>query len=604
MKKPLSNVVAAWAFCLLGWLAAENAQALPNLKPFTPPGWSTPVVVAISSTGTNNSAGLTSADQLFVDWCVINNGTSGAGAFTVSLYVDGGQVDSWNVGSLPVNNYTFVTGDSIGMLSAGTHRISITADSGNTVQESNETDNSYTNTITISDAFLPAPALSAPANGSTNQSVTPAFGWTPVTGAASYRIFVAAAILDLPTDPAATNGGLSVMTNATTATTGFTMTSPLLPGTTYYWEAQGNSDSQFGHWSATGSFTTAFPTGPGLTIIPTFDSSITSDPQAATIEATILSSIAAYRHYFSDNITAQITYMEMSQGLGENDFSYDTIPYSEYLAALQTHATTTDDAAALAHLPVAAGNPVNGNTLINVKFPLERALGLGGASGGSDATIFLNTSIMNLSGAQTDPSKYSLYSTVCHETDEALGLGSALDEVKTGNASLSDPIFSEDLFRYDGAGNRSFTTDANAASYFSLDGTDLLVQFNQVFDGDLGDWFSFDGGVTPQVQDAFLEPGVFPSLGVELRALDVIGFTLNPGGTTGQTAPILTITESGGNVVLSWPMSAAGYLLESASSVSPPISWQVVATAPTIENNSYVVTLPASGQMQFFRLTQ
>lgn len=493
------------------------------------------MVVTTSASSTTNSAGLTTADSLYADWCVINDGNSSAAAFTVSLYLDGVLVEPWNIASLPADNYIYAMGISLGSLSAGTHLVSVSADSGDAVPESNESDNSYTNTFTVTDAFLPAPSLTGPATGATNQAATPLFSWSAVPGAISYRIFIAAAILDLPASPAAAQGGLSVATNAITAAPNFTPSTPLQPGQTYYWEAQGNSASQHGHWSAVGSFTVAFPTGPGLTIVPTFDNSILSDPQAATIEATILSSIATYRSIFSDPITVRITYTEMSSGLGENSFSYGTISYASYLAALQAHATSGDDTTALAGLSGGSGNPVNGNNSVNIKYPLARALGFSFGGSGADATIFLNTSIMNLSGAGIDPAKYSLYSTVCHETDEALGLGSALDLVKSGDETLAQPVFEEDLFRYDDAGNRSYTTSASAASYFSLDGTDLLARFNQEADGDFGDWYSDDPNATPLVQDAFLSPGVFPSLGVELRALDVIGFTRAVAGKGDQT---------------------------------------------------------------------
>src|SRR5258707_434566 len=47
-----------------------------------------------------------------------------------------------------------------------------------------------------------------------------------------------------------------------------------------------------------------------LVINPTFASNITSDPNAATIEATINRAIQAYESSFSDNITVNITFQE------------------------------------------------------------------------------------------------------------------------------------------------------------------------------------------------------------------------------------------------------------------------------------------------------
>ena len=54
-----------------------------------------------------------------------------------------------------------------------------------------------------------------------------------------------------------------------------------------------------------------------------------------------------------------------------------------------------------------------------------------------------------------------------------------------------------------------------------------MAQFdNQNDGGDFGDWQSnpLPPGVAPKVQDAFATPGANPSLGVELTALDVIGY--------------------------------------------------------------------------------
>src|SRR5262249_52772473 len=72
-------------------------------------------------------------------------------------------------------------------------------------------------------------------------------------------------------------------------------------------------------------------------------------------------------------------------------------------------------------------------------------------------------------------------------------------------------------------------------AYFSIDGgaTDL-ARFNQNVAGDTGDWWSNNGlgnsGPNPpvQIQDAFVQPNKHATLGVELRALDAIGYDLVP----------------------------------------------------------------------------
>src|SRR6202041_594821 len=63
-------------------------------------------------------------------------------------------------------------------------------------------------------------------------------------------------------------------------------------------------------------------------------------------------------------------------------------------------------------------------------------------------------------------------------------------------------------------------------AWFSLDGTNLLVQCNQSLGNDHGDWAA--GSNTPRVQDAIGTPGATPEMGIELIALDVIGYDLVP----------------------------------------------------------------------------
>ncbi len=105
--------------------------------------------------------------------------------------------------------------------------------------------------------LLPAPTLTAPANGATGQSTTPTFTWSAVNGATSYRIMVAATSNALPTDP--TVGTCpSCLLNDTTVNTSYTLNSIVLnAGTNYYWQVHARSPDYFGTWSSASTFTTA-----------------------------------------------------------------------------------------------------------------------------------------------------------------------------------------------------------------------------------------------------------------------------------------------------------------------------------------------------------
>jgi hypothetical protein len=264
-----------------------------------------------------------------------------------------------------------------------------------------------------------------------------------------------------------------------------------------------------------------------LTIVPTFDSTITANPQAATIQATINSAIAFYETNFSDPVSVTIAFYAMTNGLGRNGPFSDRFSYTSYRAALASHVTSADDAIAVAHLPNTTLNPVDGNPYVDVILPLARALGLTSDTGSPyDDQIGLNVSICNLSAAQNDPTKFSLFAVTCHEIDEALGVSSALDGFTNGAVVPSIPIEAEDLFRYDETGARSFDTSLSTRAYFSLAGTTDLAQFNQNQGGDYNDWI---GGINPpQVQDAVGTPGATPVPVVELRVLDALGYTRMP----------------------------------------------------------------------------
>jgi len=359
-----------------------------------------------------------------------------------------------------------------------------------------------------------------------------------------------------------------------------------------------------GHNGASGNLsivaTVVPPIANGLTIIPTFDSSILSDPQAAAIQATINYAIAVYESNFSDPVTVSITFEKVSTGLGTSSTYYQSYAYSSYRAALVSHATTADDATAIAHLPNGGSNPVNGNRDVYLHLPLARVLGFNDADpppGESDGIISLKISIMNVSADQTDPTRYSLFAVVCHEIDEVLGLYSALNGLLNGAPSPTGPVSPEDLFRYDEFGARSFTTDFGAACYFSLDGATQLARFSQDQSGDFGDWYS-PGGQTPQVQDAFAVPGAAPVLGVELQVLDTIGYKRV--APVPFTAPSLSFVKQGDNILLSWPTNVALFQLESTLAVGSAAVWRTVPSLVIGTNN--VATDLMYGARKFYRL--
>jgi hypothetical protein len=134
----------------------------------------------------------------------------------------------------------------------------------------------------------------------------------------------------------------------------------------------------------------------------------------------------------------------------------------------------------------------------------------------------------------------------------------------------------------------TFTTNGDDA-YFSIDGTNLLVQFNQQLGGDFGDWWSCCGAHPLHVQDAYATAGTTPNPTVELIGLDVQGFDLVPP----PQPRIVSINLSGNNLVLNGTngLSTGVYhLLTSTNLMLPLKEWSSIATNALTANGAFSMT--------------
>ena len=59
-----------------------------------------------------------------------------------------------------------------------------------------------------------------------------------------------------------------------------------------------------------------------------------------------------------------------------------------------------------------------------------------------------------------------------------------------------------------------------------------------------------------------------------------------------------------GNVILTWPVYPAGFVLQSTANLKSPASWTIVNVTPVVSNRQNVVTLSATTGNQFFRLAR
>ena len=255
-------------------------------------------------------------------------------------------------------------------------------------------------------------------------------------------------------------------------------------------------------------------TANAFVINPTYDAAIMGN---AAIKGTLDSVVAFYHSALTDNITIDITFNTISTGgiLGQSNAAVGVTTYSTIHSALIADVTSPDDVAAIAQI---AASPYSEGNMLATKANF-RALGLDVSGLNSpDGTIGLNTANCFYGHANPVAGKYDLFSIACHEVDEILGTVSGIG----GNTAAV-----ADIYRYTGAGARTFSTNTAIHTFFSIDGTTQIVEYNQ-FGRTAGDWGDWKLNSPAHVQDFQGTPGVVIDPNIELRLLDVIGYNLAP----------------------------------------------------------------------------
>ncbi|MCX6353376.1 MAG: hypothetical protein NTZ78_00555 [Candidatus Aureabacteria bacterium] len=134
-----------------------SAPSQADLTPYQPGMWNDKIPIGItqlSYSATHSYTGPYYNNQtLYFNWASYNQGSATASGYTVHFEVSGTGGGSWNWSSLstPATQYTCVTNDqAVGPLSAGSHTFKVWVDYNGNVSESNESNNYYERTITVS----------------------------------------------------------------------------------------------------------------------------------------------------------------------------------------------------------------------------------------------------------------------------------------------------------------------------------------------------------------------------------------------------------------------------------------------------------------------
>lgn len=300
--------------------------------------------------------------------------------------------------------------------------------------------------------------------------------------------------------------------------------------------------------------TTATVNSSGLVINPTFDGSITSNPNSAAIQAMLIRAIAIHQSLFRDPITVSILFRysntepdgtPIGAFLARSNFVIYNILWNTYVGSLRADAKTGKDAAANTGLPPAplSSNIVPssaGGRAIGLDTPPAMfANGTVALGGPYDGIVTLNNTQSFRFTRPPVGSSYDAQRSVEHEIDEVLGLGSNLNSIPP-----SSDLRPQDLFSWAAPGSRNRTS--SGLRYFSINsGGANIVNFNQESDGDFGDWLSASCPQShPYVQNAFVCKGQIADVTAsspEGINLDVIGYDLGSPSPTPTPTPGSTI---------------------------------------------------------------
>lgn len=289
-----------------------------------------------------------------------------------------------------------------------------------------------------------------------------------------------------------------------------------------------------------------------LTVIPSFDASITEASNAGQIESAIYR-VASFYSGFTNPVNVNIRFAMANFG-GPSAHSLTGLyrsPYAPYVGRLANDAALHPENAvlnlAVSNLVWGNGPATTGRPDIDASSANRRALGNGLAvgvlgpdgvlgHGNLDGIVALDNSLPNewSYSSAVGPAQFDGLSALFHEVDEVLGIGAIGTTLNTRGA-FPTAIGGLDLYRYAGYHTPSFTLNPAAFSYFSIDGGAHGWEiFNQGPSGDYGDWarYACNDGLHAVQEWAGCngEPNLtLHRYSPEVVALQAIGYNLSAG---------------------------------------------------------------------------
>jgi hypothetical protein len=141
-------------------------------SPYYSSGWGDKIVISNVRNTVNDASTITTTDSIFIDYAYINNGTDNiTSQFYTYLYIDDVYKNYSYSSSLLSNYFAFRLDQNYGPLSSGSHTIKIVIDATSVITETNESDNTYSKSKTLT-GTTPTITSFSPSSGIVGSTVT------------------------------------------------------------------------------------------------------------------------------------------------------------------------------------------------------------------------------------------------------------------------------------------------------------------------------------------------------------------------------------------------------------------------------------------------